>query len=219
MPFANTTDAVRAWVDGWVVSRGAGEPVSRPWGFTVDVGLPKEVARHVLPAADEATVRKIVENTTAPGIWLKTFVAPRTLEAWLPPGWALAGGRAFLMTASLRTAEAPADVPDGYRLSSWNRAGVTRVLVRAADGAFAARGQIAVTDGTAVVDQVETDPAHQRRGLGRLVMGTLARTAARAGATAAVLGATEEGRALYETVGWRVRAPLTAATRVTEEAL
>ncbi|MFF4014319.1 GNAT family N-acetyltransferase [Streptomyces sp. NPDC001843] len=214
MTFANTTDTVRAWVDGWAVSRGTAEPAPRPWGFTIDVGLPHEVARHVLPAADEATVRKIAENTTAPGIWLKTFVAPQSLEAWLPSGWALAGGRCFLMAASLHTGGTAGDVPDGYRLSSWSRAGVTRVLVRAPDGAFAARGQVAVTGDTAVVDQVETDPSHQRRGLGRLVMRTLARTAAQTGATAAVLGATVEGRALYETVGWRVVAPLTAATRV-----
>ncbi|MFE0674914.1 GNAT family N-acetyltransferase [Streptomyces sp. NPDC058867] len=98
-------------------------------------------------------------------------------------------------------------------MSAWTRGGVTRVLVRSLDGAFAARGQVAVTGPTAVVDQVETDPAHQRRGLGRLVMRRLTDAAARQGATAGVLGATPEGRALYEGVGWRVLAPLTGAVR------
>jgi GNAT superfamily N-acetyltransferase len=50
--------------------------------------------------------------------------------------------------------------------------------VRTADGAFAARGKIAVTGPTAAVDQVKTDPAHQRRGLGRLVMRRLTGAAA-----------------------------------------
>ncbi|MEV0177210.1 GNAT family N-acetyltransferase [Streptomyces sp. NPDC050803] len=165
--------------------------------------------RHVLTTADEATVRKITENAGSPGIWLKTFVPPQTLTSWLAPGWSLAGGPGFLMSASLRTAHA--QVPDGYWLSTWTRAGVTRALVRTADGAFAARGQIAVTGATAVVDQVETDPAHQRRGLGRLVMTTLANAAAGQGVTAGVLGATPEGRALYERLEWRVLAPLTGA--------
>ncbi|MER5227101.1 GNAT family N-acetyltransferase [Streptomyces flaveus] len=66
---------------------------------------------------------------------------------------------------------------------------------------------------TFVVDQVETDPAHQRRGLGRVVMHTLTDITAGQGATAGVLVATPEGRALYETVGWHVLAPLTGAVR------
>ncbi|MFI9805780.1 GNAT family N-acetyltransferase [Streptomyces sp. NPDC052301] len=217
MPFSTTAEAVRAWVEGWAVSRGAAEPTAQPWGFTVDVGLAKEVARHVLTAADEATVRKLAENTAVAAVPLKVFVPPQTLKAWLPPDWVLLDGHAVLMAASLSAVEAPPGLPDGYRLRSWHRADVTRVVVRAADGAFAARGQIAVTGETSVVDQVETDPAHQRRGLGRVVMGTLAEAAARGGARAAVLGATEEGRALYEAVGWKVVAPLSAAVRGTRE--
>ncbi|MFE4638166.1 GNAT family N-acetyltransferase [Streptomyces sp. NPDC056773] len=106
-----------------------------------------------------------------------------------------------------------AGTPGGYRVSSWTRGGVTRVPVRTADGAFAARGQVAISGRSAVVDQVETDPARQRRGLGRLVMRRLAAAAAGQGATSGVLGATPEGRALYETMGWRTLAPLTSAVR------
>ncbi|MEU0333348.1 GNAT family N-acetyltransferase [Streptomyces sp. NPDC006193] len=217
MPFATTDDAVRAWVRGWALSRGAAEPAVEPWGFTVDVGLPlpREVARHVLPAADETTVRKITENTAAPGVWLKTFVPPETLQAWLAPGWALAGGPGFLMSVPLDgPAAAPGSLARGYRLTGWTRGGVTRAVVRAADGSFAARAQVAVTGRSAVVDQVETHPAHRRRGIGRVLLRTLADTAARAGSTAAVLAATPDGRALYESAGWRVLAPLTGATRV-----
>lgn len=214
LPFESIEDAVRAWVHGWVVSRGAAEPESRPWGFTVEVGQPGEVARHVLTGADEVTVRKLAENSGR-GVALKAFVAGPVLEAWLPAGWGLLDGHDTLMAVSLgdasRTA-APAGVPDGYRLSSWQRDGLTRVLVRTADGAFAARGQMGVSGAGATVDQVETDPAHQRRGLGRAVLTTLAEAAARQGARAAVLGATVEGRALYQTLGWQVLAPLSAAT-------
>jgi GNAT superfamily N-acetyltransferase len=169
--------------------------------------------RHVLVAADGATVREITENATAPGVWLKTFVPPEKLKPWLAPGWHLAGGAGFLMSASLPAAHAPTEVPAGYHLRTWTRGGVTRTLVRTTGGSFAARGQIAVTAPTVVVDQVETDPAHQRRGLGRLVMRMLTDAASGQGATVGVLGATSEGRALYETMGWRVLAPLTGAVR------
>ncbi|WP_026248640.1 GNAT family N-acetyltransferase [Streptomyces sp. LaPpAH-108] len=215
MSFTNTAEAIRAWVHGWTVSRGAADPTPTSWGFSVDVGLPGHVVRHVLSAADEATVRKITENPTAPGVWLKTPASPEMLEQWLGPGWSLAGGPGFLMSAPPHAAhtEAAPTTADGYRLDTWTRAGVARTLVRTTDGAFAARGQVAITGRAFVVDQVETDPAHQRRGLGRLVMHTLANIAAGQGATAGVLVATPEGRALYETVGWHVLAPLASAMR------
>ncbi|MEW2624382.1 hypothetical protein [Streptomyces sp. NPDC048106] len=41
--------------------------------------------------------------------------------------------------------EAPPTTPDGYQLSTWNRPGVAHTLIRTADGAFAARGQAAVS--------------------------------------------------------------------------
>jgi predicted GNAT family acetyltransferase len=63
----------------------------------------------------------------------------------------------------------------------------------------------------AVIDVVETDPAHRRRGLGSVVMAELSRAAADRGAVRAVLVATEAGRALYEKLGWRVESPITAA--------
>ncbi|MFI5669908.1 GNAT family N-acetyltransferase [Streptomyces sp. NPDC051704] len=215
MPFAHTAEAVRAWVHGWSASRGAAEPAPSAWGFTIDVGLHGHVMRHVLHSADEDTVRAITAGATAPGVWLKAFVPPETLEPWLAPGWHLAGGAGYLMAAPLPVAptRTPDRIPEGYRMNTWTRDGVTRALVRTAGGAFAARAQIAVTGHTAVVDQVETDPAHQRRGLGRLVMNRLTGAAAEQGATAGVLGATPEGRALYETTGWRVLAPLTSALR------
>ena len=55
---------------------------------------------------------------------------------------------------------------------------------------------------------IETEPEHQRRGLGSAVMATLANTATDLGATTGILGATVQGRALYEALGWQVVEPL-----------
>ncbi|GAA2231685.1 hypothetical protein GCM10010232_17870 [Streptomyces amakusaensis] len=215
MSFISTAEAVQAWVHGWAASRNAAEPASRPWGFTIDVGLPGHVARHVVHSGDEAAVREITESAAGPGVWLKACMPPGTFAPLLAPGWSLTAGPDFLMTAPLSAApsRAPAEPPGGYRLRTWTRAGVTRALVRTSDGGYAARGQIAVSGDSAVADQVETDPAHQRRGLGRLVMRTLTEAAAEQGATTGVLVATAEGRALYETSGWHVLTPVASAVR------
>ncbi|WP_055567399.1 GNAT family N-acetyltransferase [Streptomyces atriruber] len=203
------TGIVRAWVDGWVISRGAVPPVEEPWGFTVDVGLPQHVTRHVLPDADEALVRRVLEKATAPGTWLKLFVPAETVAPWLTPGWTFDDPH-FLMSTTLRPSAT--DLPVGYQVRTWSRGDVARVLVLAADGSFAARGQAAgpTRTGAVVFDQIETSPVHRRRGLGRAVMHALMNEAIGVGARTGVLGATVEGRGLYESLGWTTEAPLTS---------
>ncbi len=205
---------MQAWVDGWVVSRGAAPPLVEPWGFTIDVGAADHVTRHVLSAMndelDEATVRKVAEPVTGAGVWLKLFAEPTRVGPWLGEGWEFRPDPSFLMSAAL--AYGPTlPVPDGYRLRTWQQGGVVRALLAAPDGSLAARGQIAPTGATAVADQIETAPAHRRKGFGRLVMQALAQAAVAQGAETGVLAATPVGRTLYEALGWRVEAPLTSA--------
>ncbi|MFE3108744.1 GNAT family N-acetyltransferase [Kitasatospora indigofera] len=200
------SDLARAWVAGWAASRATPAPVEEPWGLRIEVGHPKQVTRHVLFDTDGDTVRRLAGAITAPTTWIKAFVEPGTIAPHLSPeDWAedIPG---FLMATALRPSAVL--VPDGYTLGSETARGVTRVRVLAPDGSLAARGQIAPTGPTAVVDQVETDPAHQRRGLGTVVMRSLGNTALDQGAGTGILGATIEGRALYESLGWTVRAPL-----------
>ncbi|GKQ40308.1 hypothetical protein ALMP_68340 [Streptomyces sp. A012304] len=208
---------VRAWVDGWVVSRGAAPPVREPWGFTIDVGRPAHVSRHVFTGVgdevEEAAVRKVADGVTAAGVWLKVFQDPTRVRDWLGEGWWVDPEPGWLMTVPLRAEAVPARLPDGYRLRHWTRGGVVRALVTAPDGSFAARGQIAPTGATAVADQIETAPEHRRRGLGGTVMRTLQTAAATEGARLGVLAGTPAGRGLYESLGWTVTAPLTSARR------
>ncbi|MFB8773414.1 GNAT family N-acetyltransferase [Streptomyces broussonetiae] len=193
-------------VEGWVVSRGAAPPQVEPWGWTIDMGQAGHVTRHVLAATgdavEEAAVREVADAVTGTGVWLKVFADPARVGGRLGEGWWTDPEPGHLMTFRVpdRAPAAP-EVPEGFRLRVWTRAGVTRVLLAAPDGALAARGQLAVTGETAVVDQMETAPAHRRKGLGSRVMAVLHRTAAEQGARTAVLAGTPAGRALYEHLG------------------
>ncbi|MDI2131586.1 GNAT family N-acetyltransferase [Yinghuangia seranimata] len=209
---AETATIARDWVMGWTASRMAAPPVAEPWGYTVDVGLATQITRHVLVDLDEALVRKFTDGPTAPGTWLKTFVLPEVLEPWLTPGWVF-DSEGFMMTTPLE--HTPVSTPDGYRLRLWTRGEVTRLLIAGPDGGFAARGQVAIPSpgAVAVFDQIETSPDHRRKGLGSLVMRTLGNAAVEAGTTDGVLGATTDGRALYEALGWTTRLPLTGVIR------
>ncbi|OKI24868.1 GNAT family N-acetyltransferase [Streptomyces sp. CB03911] len=200
------SELARAWVAGWVASRATAAPVEERWGLRIEVGHPKQVTRHVLFDTDGNTVRELAGTITAPTTWIKAFVEPGTIAPHLSPADWTEDIPGFLMAADLRPAAV--ETPDGYTLGTETTHGVTRVRILAPDGSLAARGQIAPTGATAVVDQVETDPAHQRRGLGTVVMRSLGNTALDQGAGTGILGATIEGRALYESLGWTVRAPL-----------
>ncbi|MFJ4710666.1 GNAT family N-acetyltransferase [Streptomyces sp. NPDC088785] len=206
---------VRDWVDGWAASRGAAPPLVEPWGYTIYVGLAEHVGRHVLGAANdgvrEADVREVAGSVTGRGTHLKVFAERERVLPWLGEGWEPYGADDYLMTTALSGAPAPA-VPAGYRLRSWTRGGVTRVLVTDRAGAFAARGQVAPTGASAAVDQIETAAEHRRRGLGSVVMRTLHAAAHEQGAVRGVLACTPAGRLLYESLGWEVVAPLTNAT-------
>ncbi|MGW7413628.1 GNAT family N-acetyltransferase [Streptomyces sp. NPDC054863] len=215
MAFATTTDAVRAWTEGWAVSRGAADPVPQPWGVTIDIGLPKAVTRHVLfdaYASDGTTVRKLLRPDAAPGTWIKFVEPPEAVAPWMAEGWEY-DTPGHLMSLELTPDLSAPDVPTGCTRRSWTRAGLTRVLVLAADGSLGVRGQVAVTGRTAVVDQVETNPAHRRKGLGTLMMRTLQAYAAQQGAQDCVLGATDDGRALYSNLGWHRHSALTGVFR------
>ncbi|MFJ8490457.1 GNAT family N-acetyltransferase [Streptomyces sp. NPDC094038] len=177
------------------------------------------MARHVVVDADEGRVGEAAARARGEGWWLKVFL-PEPCEApeaqvcgWLGPEW-VSDAAAFLMSVELAPIT-PGALPPGYALRTWTRGDVVRVLIAAPDGSLAARGQMGLAGEVAVADQILTAPSHRRRGLGSAVMRTLQRQALATGATRAVLGASPQGRALYESLGWRTRTAFVSLRRTT----
>ncbi|MFD9941403.1 GNAT family N-acetyltransferase [Nonomuraea sp. NPDC059023] len=203
-----SVDIVRAWARGWAVSRATKQPVEELWGLRVDVGLPGHVVRHILPKASPAVLRHLAGTLDAPGTWLKVCAPAEQVAPSLTPAWSVQVPE-FMMTARLRRTEVAA--PGGYTLAVVQRGQVVTARLLTGDGEVAARGQLALTGATGVVDQVETAAGHRRRGLGSVVMKALSSAGAERGATTGVLLATADGRALYSTLGWRLHTVVTAA--------
>lgn len=199
-------ELARSWVDGWTVSRRVPKPVEAPWGLSIPVGLPAQTVRHVLLDTDAETARGLVGAITEPATWIKAFLEPEAMEPWLSPAWEPTGA-GFLMAVDLRPSVVRA--PDGYTATAEISDGLISVRVLAADGKLGARGQVGLTGTACVFDQIVTEEAHQRLGLGTVVMGALTNAAVENGVATGVLGATVQGRALYETLDWKVLAPLT----------
>ncbi|WP_405486213.1 GNAT family N-acetyltransferase [Streptomyces sp. NBC_00096] len=180
--------------------------MDQPWGLSIEVGLPTQAVRHVLLDTDAETARELVGAVTEPATWIKAFREPEVMEPWFSPDWEPTDP-GFLMAVDLR--RSVVHTPDGYTATAGTADGVVSVRVLAADGELAARGQLGLTNGACVFDQIITEAAHQRLGLGTVVMGTLTNAAIGSGAATGILGATVQGRALYEALDWKVLAPLT----------
>jgi GNAT superfamily N-acetyltransferase len=217
---------LKAWATGWSLSRTAPAPVEARVGYRIDVGLPGHRVRYVLPRFD----RELVTGPHEPGTWLKIAADPGNVE--LDDRWQVEPVE-YLMTSRLDNPDQPTsrlrhpeqpsqmDLPPSprplhvrpaseYEVRTVEDGALVRVRVEL-EGLVAARGQIAVSGAFAVVDQVATEPEYRRRGLGSVVMAALGRAAVRRGATSGVLVATEDGRALYSRLGWKVLSPITPA--------
>ncbi|MGI5170010.1 GNAT family N-acetyltransferase [Spirillospora sp. CA-253888] len=201
-------EIVEMWARGWTVSRATSAPVAVPGGYRIDVGLPGHLTRYVLPRFEPAAVARLAARDAAPGTWLKICADPREVADALPPNWRVQDPE-YLMTVPLRPGEVGA--PNGYTLHLAEAEDVITAEIRDDTGRPAAAGRMARTGAYTVADQVRTDPAHRRRGLGSLVMKALGAHAAAAGARTGVLVATADGCALYRTLGWDLLSPVTAA--------
>ena len=205
-------DPFTAWIRGWSHTREVPPPIPHGEGFRIDVGLPRQVARYVFPHASR-DLRTLGETIATPWVFLKACASADELSALLPAGWRLQPD-GFMMTCGDAPFRGSGAVAPGYSLhvdDAGARTGRAHVCVLDADGGPAASGHLALGERLATYDRIVTEPAHQRRGLGSAVMHALQALARAHGRHAGVLVATPAGRALYESLGWRLHAPWATA--------
>jgi GNAT superfamily N-acetyltransferase len=134
------------------------------------------------------------------------------LRAALPEKWDVQPPGYFMMGTGRPATRAN---PPGYTVEVERVGAVIEVRALSVEGELAAGGYAAETEEAFVYDRIVTSPEHRRKGLGNVVMNAL-RGAKRDAATPELLVATEDGRALYETLGWRTLSPFSTASIVGE---
>jgi len=202
---------IERWLTGRSLARGLSLPFSQSGGLCVEVGSAGEVRRHVFVDAGPA-LKACAAQIHAPRIFLKAAVAADMMRAALPEPWKIEDP-GYLMCGPAAT-PGTATLPSDYHVSVDAEHGGYIARVIHASGELAASGRIAVHAGSAVFDQIITEEAHRRLGLGSVVMQNLDAVAEKAGVTERLLVATEAGRALYERLGWTVLAPWSTAVLV-----
>jgi GNAT superfamily N-acetyltransferase len=193
-------DLLAGWLGARSLAHGVPLPVPDHGGLRVDTGLPHEHRRYVF-AGPAQRIQELGRSIATPYTLIKMCGTGEQLLALVPPRWKLQPG-AYLMTKE-GTADIPAQLPAGYRIDLEANNTVVTVRIFAEDGSLAAIGHAAEYAGVFVFDRIATDAAHRRRGLGRAVMAALGSTQQSNAQRALV--ATEDGRALYASLGWTVR--------------
>lgn len=208
-PSASRVDAdlVARWLAARSIARGLPAPIAEAGGWRVDTRSEVEWCRYVFATANSGLV-DLAHAIEQPRIFLKLCAEDGVLAALLPERWTLAP-HSWLMTTDVAPPEPPC--PEGYTPTIEHMtSGAIKLSIVAADGALAASGYAAEANGVFVYDRIKTSVEHRRRGLGRALMALL-RSQRASHRSREVLVATEQGRALYTTLGWRVHAPYATA--------
>jgi GNAT superfamily N-acetyltransferase len=169
----------------------------------VDTGLPNEIRRYVF-ARPGPGLQRLAASTQTTRTFIKMCGPSDQLLALVSSRWQLQPGGYLMVHAGPRDAcQGPGA---GYHLEVLQQGLVISARVYAGDGSVAASGYAVEHGGSFVFDRIATHAAHRRRGLGKAVMSALG-SMQRSNIAKRVLVATEGGRALYSTLGWKVRSP------------
>ncbi|SDU72268.1 GNAT family N-acetyltransferase [Jiangella alkaliphila] len=204
------------WQAGWATARDYRSGVDGEV-VTVDIGLPDRMTETIVLSTDPELYELVAERVAEPGHWLTAPTADRARTEVaaagagftpVPPEW--------LMSRPLDD-HPRHEPPDGYEtwLSGREPMIVAEVVTTGGPDArtLAAKGHLALSGegADAVADRIFTVPEHRRRGLGSVVMGALTTAARERGARHGLLVASQDGRRLYERLGWRVEAQMATA--------
>ena len=202
-------DLLRCWTMGWTRARETEPPVVIEGGYRVEVGWPDQQRRYVFAGLD-AAIEALDRSAALPWVHVKACVPREALAAVLPAGWVMQDPH-WMMVVDGRMAVDPLPLPAGLSLVVEQRPTVDIVRIVTETGDVAASGYVAFVENQAIYDRIVTHEDWRRRGLGRIVMHALDGIAAGRGIDRGVLVATDDGRRLYELIGWHHHAPYAGA--------
>jgi len=198
---------LNAWLSARSIARGLPAPVPEYGGYRVDTHTDAEVRRWVFPHMGPG-LAELAYSLDEPRHLLKLCGEAAELRSALPDRWTLHAPSYFMQSGG-EPIERP--LAAGYTIETHRNGAVVEARVMSRAGALAASGTAAETQDAFIYDRIETAPDHRRKGLGKAIMTALHRARQIEG-TPGLLVATQEGRALYTSLGWRTISPYSTAS-------
>lgn len=193
---------VETWLKGWSLSRGVPPPVKYQSGLKVDVGLEDQKARYVFPELNDDVFR-LADAINEPWVFLKVCTGPENITNRISGKWTIQP-QGYMMTCFHPMNALTTGLHEGYKLEFEHYHATTVVKIVTQAGEPAAIGRVVAVDDLAVYDRIITEEKHRRKGLARFLMKELEKIALSKGVSKNFLVATEEGKLLYQSLGWEV---------------
>lgn len=198
---------LNAWLSARSIARHLPLPVFDHGGLRVDVNSESETSRWVFTEVG-CGLRQLARAIDRPRYFLKLCGTSADLRAALPAGWEIQSPGYFMHADKQMPVRS---LPLGYSVKVVREDSVLRARITTRTGELAASGYAVETSEVFIYDRIVTEAKHRRRGLGACLMQSL-QGARKNVAIPELLVATEDGRALYLTLGWETVSPYTTAT-------
>jgi GNAT superfamily N-acetyltransferase len=195
-------NVVEKWLKAWCLSRELPLPVSFKSGLKVDVGYEKQKTRYVFPELNDDFIQ-LSKHIDEPWVFLKVCASPDEIKNHIPEKWIIQP-QGYMMSSLLPMNIKNTKLHSDYKVeySTYNSTFVVNIATQ--NGESASIGRVVLVDDLAVYDRISTDDNHRRKGLASFLMKELENIALSKGISKNFLVATEEGKSLYESLGWQV---------------
>jgi len=201
-------DTIEKWLKGWSLSRELPMPIAYKSGFKVEVGYPNQKTRYVFPTLNDDFI-ELISSITDPWVYLKVCASPEEVKSQISGKWEIQP-QGYMMSCSHSM-----NIPDNslhhdYQLEyeSYNSTYVVKIMTK--DGQLACTGRLVLVNDMAVYDRISTENNHQRKGLATFLMKELEKIALSKGIVNHFLVATEAGKPLYQSLGWKIESCYTS---------
>lgn len=197
-----SSDLLEKWLKAWSLSRNLSLPVQYKSGFKVKVGDEKQKERYIFsePNKDFFQLSRTIDE---PWIYLKVCSGPDLFINNIPEKWQLQP-QGYMMNCSHPMNIQQLNLPEGYIVEYSNEDYMFIVKIITQKGEQAAIGRVIFVDDLAVYDRIVTEENHRRKGLASFIIKELEKNAVSKNIFKNFLVATENGKLLYETLGWKV---------------
>ena len=195
-------DILGKWLNAWCLSRKLPLPINYKSGFRVDVGFEKQKSRYVFPELNEDFIQ-LSKEIDEPWIYLKFCGLPKEIQSKVANRWKVQP-QGFMMHCATPMKILKTELSAAYKLEfeHYNSTSFIRILTQ--NNELAAEGGVIIVDDIAVYDRISTGNNHKRKGLATFLMKELENIALSKKICKNFLVATNEGKLLYEALGWEL---------------
>ncbi|MGG5207852.1 GNAT family N-acetyltransferase [Chryseobacterium sp. MIQD13] len=202
-------DIIEKWLKAWSLSREISPPERYQSGFKVNVGEENQKVRYVFPELNDDYIElsKLIDESW---IYLKVCASPDSVKNVVPQRWEIQPAGYMMSCFGPMNSLDNYYLPEGYQLEyeKYNSTSVVKIMTDKSEQASI--GRVVIVDDLAVYDRIITEANHRRKGLAAFLMKELEKIALSNTISNNFLVATEQGKMLYESMGWELYSPYTS---------